>query len=214
MSFLDDLKKWLTGKEVNVPALRQNCRNCTFYQSGYCTVALKPTLILNVYEAQLCIFYAPEVAVVSLQCDKNLVTSLPPRVSHELQGDVLFAEDNTDVWWNDVTYTLRKSIVLYLGTLTRLPDKVFYSYYRQTGTETYNIKLTIQTDSQPEVTLDEKTGLSNPSQLFAETPTIPTAYQTYNQFTLRVYLRVSLYGTAGDNVICKIYGRQKTQVVY
>lgn len=38
----------------------RSCKLCHFYKNGYCTQVQPPSIILNEYEAQLCIYYSPE----------------------------------------------------------------------------------------------------------------------------------------------------------
>jgi hypothetical protein len=65
-SLLDDLRKILASKTITKETARRgnfrSCEQCSFYKNGYCTQTQPPSKILNVYEAQICIYYTPETA--------------------------------------------------------------------------------------------------------------------------------------------------------
>ena len=64
MGLIEDLKKGL-AKITEVDARKgqfRSCEGCSFFKKGYCTQVQPPSRILNVYEAQLCIYYTPETA--------------------------------------------------------------------------------------------------------------------------------------------------------
>jgi hypothetical protein len=67
MSFIDDAKNFL-AKITKSDALKgkfRSCEACSFYKNGYCTQVQPPSKILNVYEAQLCIYYTVEQPAVA-----------------------------------------------------------------------------------------------------------------------------------------------------
>ena len=62
MSLLADLRKALS-KIPRDDALKgkfRSCEACHFFKNGYCTQVQPPSKILNVFEAQLCVYYSPE----------------------------------------------------------------------------------------------------------------------------------------------------------
>lgn len=42
----------------------KSCKACNFFKNGYCTQVQPPSKILNVYEAQICIYYTVETPTV------------------------------------------------------------------------------------------------------------------------------------------------------
>jgi len=69
MSFLDGLErfageveKFFKGKPEALNL--RSCKNCPYYQNGYCTQTSPPTRILSEYYAQGCIYYGAEMPVI------------------------------------------------------------------------------------------------------------------------------------------------------
>jgi len=62
--FAQDLTKSLKPEEV---VKLKSCKNCSFYQQGYCTQTTPPTKILSEYYAQGCIFYSTTGTITTVK---------------------------------------------------------------------------------------------------------------------------------------------------
>ena len=50
----------------------KSCKACSFFKNGYCTQVQPPSKILNVHEAQICIYYTPETATTGVAPERPI----------------------------------------------------------------------------------------------------------------------------------------------
>jgi hypothetical protein len=79
MNLIDNIRKALQGISTQdaMKGQLRSCEDCSFFKNGYCTQVQPPSKILNVYEAQLCIYYTPESVTTGeiSQAERETVSS-------------------------------------------------------------------------------------------------------------------------------------------
>jgi len=214
LSFLDKL----LGKAER-PLGIKDCRDC-YFNTGrnenrlkWCRHSNSP-LISNL--APLCPVYTTSEPVSSPESgfspDKLKVEEMKAEGYSE-ESNILRAEENTEVSSTSDTYELKKTLTLYHGTSKNPLQNTFVSY-KIVGGESCSLKVTVETDAQPEADADKIEGFSNTSYDYRELADFAEPYQIYNWAKVRIYLKRDAVGNTAYNELFKTFGKTRMDLMY
>jgi len=209
-SFFDFFKN-----PISITPPDKNCQNCFYseHKGITCFKGTLPSKILNPSQAVVCEYFTTTQPVYDSQTETAILGNQIKTITLQDQS---LGEDNTHVSSTPtiLTWALIKTLTLNVATASKQPDYVLYNYY----TEAYvsgalKVKVTLESDTQPETQLDLIEGITSTVDTFKKVD-VPSAYKNYTQLKVRLYVyRDSVdLGAGHDNL--QVYGSTIQQVNY